>query len=145
MAIVNEQLRKYVEENDIEGVKSTLTGMGYFGDTKSFYEFKTSTEYALERITDLFDDDDGQEVVIEYSLSGYKKVAKMMMNNFSEKKYNAAIEIGLKVFETSNNGGEKEEKINGGNPLAEALKNPMKIVIALLVVIAVVLLIVNLI
>ena len=142
MAIVNSQLKKYVDEKDINGIRSTLTGLAYVGDKDSFQEFKISTEYAIENIREIFEEDDRQDLKIEYSLSGYKNVARMMMNNFSKKKYDAVIDIGLKIFEAqkkAENFVGMEEKED--NPLSEALKNPVKIAIVILIVIAIIILI----
>ena len=146
MSDINAQIIKYVDKNDVEKVKATLTGLAYVGDPESFLEFKSSTEYAVRRINELFDLDDGQELNMEYSLAGYKKIAKLMMNNFSEKKYKAVVEIGLKVFEQKSSLDDVTEKEgNDENPFTDALKNPVKITIVLILVIAIVVLILKMI
>ena len=145
MVLVNDQIKRYVVEKDIEGVKSTLTGLAYVGDSESFQEFKASTEYAKRNIDNLFEPDDGLDFSVEYTLSDYKNIAKMMMKNFSEKKYDAAIKIGAKVFQNKESNKTIDNEVKEENPLTEALKNPAKLIIATLVILAVIILIVKLI
>lgn len=145
MSVINAQLKKYVDEKDVEGVKSTLTGLAYVGDSDSFNEFKSSVEYAIKNIDNLFDLDDGKELSIGYSLAEYKKVARLMMNNFSKKKYDAVIQIGLKVFEKDKDTRVPEGEVKADNPLSEALKNPVKVMIVVLLIVAVIVLIMKMI
>lgn len=146
MAEINSQIRKYIDENDVEAVKSTLTGLAYVGDAESFSEFKASAEFAQKHINDLFEPDDNEEYSEEITLAGYKKVARLMMNNFSEKKYKTVIRIGLEVFKKNEQHSEKLQKDEvDENPLSGALKSPAKIVIAALMILAVIFLIAKLI
>lgn len=139
MAGINAQIKKYVEEKDVEAVKSRLAGLAYFGDVDSFSEFKESAEYAQKNILDLFDEDDGKEFTRDFTLAGYKKVARLMRDNFSQKKYDAVIDIGMKVF-TQAEGSTKENK----SLLSGVLKNPLKIAIAALLVIAIIIIVIKL-
>ena len=134
---INPNVKKYVEAKDVEGVRLTLTGMAYIGDKDSFSEFKESSKYALENMDGLFELDDGEDLSVTNSLVGYKKIAKLMMNNFSQKKYEAVIAIGLEVFE--NNQGipqRKENSKEGESSFPSALTYPIIIGIVLIVIIA---------
>lgn len=139
MAEINARLKKYVEEKDVEAVKTALTGLGYFGDEDSFLEFKESVEYAQKTILELFDEDDGKEFTKDFTLAGYKKVARLMRDNFSQKKYEAVIDIGMKVFAQAE-GSTKENK----SLLSGVLKNPLKIAMAALLVIAIIIIVIKL-
>lgn len=146
MAEINARLKKIVQEEDVEEIKSVLTGWGYFGDIDSFFEFKELVEYAQKNILNLFDEDDGKEFTKDFTLEGYRKVVRLMMDNFSQKKYDAVIDIGMKVFGQAegtireNNASEGEKK----SLLSVIFKNPMKIVIAVLFVIAIIIIVIKL-
>lgn len=139
MVEINARLKKYIEEKDVEAVKSMLTGLAYFGEVDSFFEFKELVEYVQKIFLDLFDEDDGKEFTKDFTLAGYKKVAWLMMDNFSKKKYDAVIDIGMKVFAQAE-GSTKENK----SLLPGVLKNPLKIAIAALLVIAIIIIVIKL-
>lgn len=146
MVEINSQIKKYIEENDVEAVKSTLTGLAYVGDAESFSEFKASAEFAQKHINNLFDIDDNEDYSEEITIAGYKKVARLMMNNFSEKKYKTVIRIGLEVFKKDEQLKENAQKDEvNENPLSGALKNPIKIAIAALIIVAIIIIIVKMI
>lgn len=159
---INTKVKAYIEEKDIESVKATLTGLAYVGDNESFQEFKDSTEYALSYLKDLFDSDDGKEFTMDYSIQCYKKVARLMMSNFSKQKYEAVIEIGTKLFEgkkaeTVKNikvDERKKEEKKSVSPFAKALKaiqnvikailkNPIRLLIGIILVVAIIVLIIK--
>ncbi len=105
MTQINIVVKKYVSKNDVKAVKSALTGLAYMID--SFESFKDSAEYARANLGDIFDEDDGVEFNKEKTLSNYKYVAGLMMDNFSRRKYEAVIEIGSVIF--ADQGVEKVE------------------------------------
>lgn len=144
MGNINTLVRKYLNEKDREGVKEALSGLAYFGDADSFQEFKNSTEYAINNMNDLFDVDDGQNIDKDYSITGYKKVVKMMMKNFSEKKYEAVIDIGLEVFVQNQSSVKTEDEVRKeekkekplGVTLRSLMHTPMLFIIAIIMVVA---------
>lgn len=111
--------------------------MAYIGDKESFSEFKESSKYALENMEGLFELDDGKDLSVTNSLAGYKKIARLMMNNFSQKKYEAVIAIGLEVFGNNQGIPQRKENSKEGEPsFPSALTYPIIIGIALIVIIA---------
>ena len=118
-------------------VKLTLTGLAYV--IGSFETFKDSAEYAMKRLGNIFDEDDGAEFNKEKTLSNYKYIARLMLDNFSKKKYEAAVEIGLEIFTSQD---KKQEK--NIYPFQQALgswfkwvkSNPLAAVIIVVIMIA---------
>lgn len=137
MVEIDEKVKKWVEEKNVKAVKLMLTSLAYGGDAGSFGLFKDSAEYAFEKLGDIFDVDNGAAFTREKTLDNYIKVAELMLSNFSEKKYNAVIEIGLAVFKPEEENIKveiKEEK----SPLSQVLSNPILIVIAVILLVAVI-------
>lgn len=102
---INPEVVEYVKKRDVEAVKSTLTGLAYI--IGSFETFKDSAEYAMKELGNIFDEDDGAEFNKEKTLSNYKYIARLMLDNFSKMKYEAAVEIGLEIFKSQD---KKQEK-----------------------------------
>lgn len=127
--MVDSEVRKYVNEKNVEAVKSTLTGLAYVVD---FFEtFKDSAEYARANLGNIFDEDDGAEFNKEKTLNNYKYVARLMLDNFSEKKYKAVVEIGLDVFseqaaEYAADGKQEEKAFPFGQALGNLIKRAVK-------------------
>ena len=130
--MVDSEVRKYVNEKNVEAVKSTLTGLAY---VVGFFEtFKDSAEYARANLGNIFDEDDGAEFNKEKTLNNYKYVARLMLNNFSEKKYKAIVEIGLDVFseqaaEYAADEKQEEKELPFGQALGNLIKRAIKRVI----------------
>ncbi len=134
---INSEVVEYVKKRDVEAVKLTLTGLAYV--IGSFETFKDSAEYAMKRLGNIFDEDDGAEFNKEKTLSNYKYIARLMLDNFSKKKYEAAVEIGLEIFTSQD---KKQEK--NIYPFQQALgswfkwvkSNPLAAVIIVVIMIA---------
>lgn len=134
---INSEVVEYVKKRDVEAVKLTLTGLAYV--IGSFETFKDSAEYAMKRLGNIFDEDDGAEFNKEKTLSNYKYIARLMLDNFSKKKYEAAVEIGLDIFTSQD---KKQEK--NIYPFQQALgswfkwvkSNPLAAVIIVAIMIA---------
>lgn len=134
---INSEVVEYVKKRDVEAVKLTLTGLAYV--IGSFETFKDSAEYAMKRLGNIFDEDDGAEFNKEKTLSNYKYIARLMLDNFSKKKYEAAVEIGLEIFTSQD---KKQEK--NIYPFQQALgswfkwvkSNPLAAVIIVAIMIA---------
>lgn len=101
MGTISSTVIKYVEKGDVEATRTALITVGYIGDYDSLVVFKKSTDYANEKLEDLFQEDDGKEYNTSFSVAAYKNVIKLMMNNFSEKKYRDAVQIGKSVFKNN--------------------------------------------
>lgn len=127
--MIDSRVRKYVNENNVEAVKSILTGLAYVVD---FFEtFKDSAEYARANLENIFDEDDGAEFNKEKTRNNYKYVARLMLDNFSEKKYEAVVEIGLDVFsdqaaEYAADGKQEEKALPFGQALGNLFKRVIK-------------------
>ena len=105
MTQINPVVKEYVSKNNVRVVKSTLARLAYV--VGFFKSFKDSTEYASASLGDIFDEDDGAEFNKEKTLSNYKHIVELMMDNFSRRKYEAVIEIGSVIF--ADQGVEKVE------------------------------------
>lgn len=101
MGTVSSSVMEYVVHNDVVAIRTALTTIGYIADYKSFENFRASTEYAKEKLPNIFQEDDQQQYATTNTEEDYKKIIKMMMSNFSEEKYNSAIKIGMAIFEKS--------------------------------------------
>ena len=99
---------------------------------------------------DLFLPDDNQEYNDSETVETYKNVIRLMMDNFSEKKYKSAIKIGSTVFKPQEERAAKTDNRQpndmAGNDcsFSGALKNPLKLVIIVLIVITIITIIINL-
>jgi len=96
--VVNSLVKEYVEENDVRATRSALTGIGYIGGDLFFKSFKNSVDYAKNKLPDFYEKDDGISYDTSVSLNSYKNIIKLLMANFSKKKYDDAIRIGEKLF-----------------------------------------------
>lgn len=151
MGTVSSLVKKYVEQKDVTATRTALTTIGYIADYDSFQDFKSSVEYASDSLDDLFEEDDDKNFDNSVSVDSYKSIIKQMMDNFSKKKYDAAIKIGSSVFkpQTTQNSKPASEKLTKEDfvtesPLSKALKNPLKLIIAVIIVIAIIVILVNL-
>ena len=109
MGTVSSLVKEYVDQNNAAATRTALTTIGYIADYKSFENFMASTEYAKEKLPNIFQEDDQQQYETSNNVEDYKKIIKMMMSNFSEEKYNSAVKIGMAIFEKSSE--EKEHSI----------------------------------
>lgn len=95
---VNSLVKEYVEENDVRATRSALTSIGYIGGDLFFKSFKDSVDYAKNKLPDFYEKDDSVSYDTSISLNSYKNIIKLLMTNFSKKKYDDAIRIGEKLF-----------------------------------------------
>ena len=114
---VNSSVIKYIEQMDAEATRIALTTIAYIGDCDAIKNFKISTEYAKEHLEGLFQEDDGVQYEASGTIESYKNIIKLMMSNFSERKYEDAIKIGETLFykETAQAGIETSESREEGN------------------------------
>lgn len=150
MGTVNTLVKDYVEQRDAEAVRTALTTIGYIADLDSFQSFKSSTEYAGEKLGDLFQQDDEQPYDTSASVDSYKRIIKMMMSNFSREKYSSAVKIGTSVFpEKPKKAADTSEKLKNEVPVSDGfftklLRQPMRLVAAAIILIAVIVAFINL-
>jgi hypothetical protein len=144
MGIVNAKVRDYVEQKDVASVRTALTTIAYFADQEAFQSFKVSTEYAKERLDDLFQEDDKNPYDTSTTIESYKEIIKLMMTNFSEEKYVSAIRIGTTAFAEKPAEATPASVGSGkGAPVSDSfftrlIQRPMRLVIAVIILIAVI-------
>lgn len=148
--MVSSSVKNYVNQKDIEATRTALTTIGYIADYDSFKNFEASTEFARNQLEELFQTDDKQLYDTSETIDSYKKIIKLMMSNFSEEKYSSAIKIGSSVFANESDDyidaseENREEAPESDSFFTKLIQSPMRIVIAVMIIIAIIAVVINL-
>lgn len=111
--MINKVVKDGIKDNNVASVRSSLAMLAYMANSESHEDFVDSIEYAEQRIAGLYEKDDNCNYSDdEISQNNYIKIAKLLIDNFSQKKCASLVKIGNKLF---NNGLDSPKKLNVKN------------------------------
>lgn len=121
MSEVSKVVEKYVSDNNVSIVRSSLIRILKYLDLESLNSFIVSLKYAEEKMDDLYEEDNGTILLNDVSETNYKKIMEELGNNFSEKKCKHIINIGTMLYgkNTESVEAKKVEKRNVENKVEE--------------------------
>lgn len=134
MSEISSVVKTYVSKNNVSIVRNSLVRELKYKDLDSLNTFISSLKYAEEKMPDLYEVDDGSIFSDDISEQNFEKLVNGLMDNFSEKKCKAVIEIGKSLFKESNNSIKNVEEQRGEKEDAPFSKNKQTKTIVVVVV-----------